>query len=241
MHQASCYERQPQQHLPVILMFERASLSEQVEVALRQEITHGKLRPGQRINAADYKTNWNVSSTPFRDAIRALQIQGFVTVEPRKGVYVAPVNVTTLQEIFELRIAFECIAIELATAHVPQQEALSVRGAYLDARDHLEAGDTSLLAKRDRLVHELAENHCGNSRLQQLLSAHTDLFHWAQNTIIRELPKSYELALPEHIQIMDAVCDRDAAGAAAAMRSHLENSHERLARRLESAPEKNLK
>ena len=222
-------------------MFERASLSEQVEAALRQEITLGRLRPGQRISAADYKTTWNVSSTPFRDAIRTLQIQGFVTVEPRKGVYVAPVNLKSLQEIFELRIALESMAIELATLLVPQQEAVAVRAAYLEARVRAEAGDRSSLAKSDRLVHDLAQNHCGNSRLQHLLSAHTDLFHWAQNTIIRELPKSYELALPEHIKIMDAVCDRDAAGSAAAMRFHLENSHRRLAGRLEFTTEKNLK
>ena len=47
-------------------MFNRASLSEQVETALRQEITVGRLRPGQRINSSDYLTNWNVSVTPFQ-------------------------------------------------------------------------------------------------------------------------------------------------------------------------------
>ena len=98
-------------------MFNRASLSAQVEAALRQEITLGRLRPGQRISASDYLTSWNVSITPFRDAVRTLQSQGFVTVEPRKGVYVAPMNLKTLREIFELRMALECMAIELATSH----------------------------------------------------------------------------------------------------------------------------
>ena len=74
------------------LVFNRASLSEQVEAALRQEITLGRLRPGQRISASDYLTNWNVSITPFRDAVRTLQNRGFVTVEPRKGVYVAEID-----------------------------------------------------------------------------------------------------------------------------------------------------
>ena len=42
-----------------------------------------------------------------------------------------------------------------------------------------------------------------------MLWAHMNLIRWLQNTIIQEMPSSYELALPEHIAIMNAVCDRD--------------------------------
>ena len=65
----------PLQRNEVTLVFNRASLSEQVEAALRQEITLGRLRPGQRISASDYLTSWNVSITPFRDAVRTCRIE----------------------------------------------------------------------------------------------------------------------------------------------------------------------
>lgn len=91
MHQPR-YERHFIQSEQVTLVFNRASLSERVEAALRQEITLGCLRPGQRISAPDYLANWNVSITPLRDAIRTFQSQRFVKVEPRKGVYVVPIN-----------------------------------------------------------------------------------------------------------------------------------------------------
>jgi DNA-binding GntR family transcriptional regulator len=210
-------------------VFNRTSLSEQVEAALRQEITLGRLRPGQRISAPNYLANWNVSITPFRDAIRALQNQGFVKIEPRKGVYVAPINQKTLREIFEVRIALESMAIELAASRADEQEAMRIRRAYAEAGERARMGDIAPLAEVDRSVHEFGCNHCGNHRLQQLLAVHMDVIRWTQNTIIRELPKSYELALPEHIAIMDAVCARDAAGAAAAMRTHLENAYHRMA------------
>lgn len=215
-------------------MFNKLSLSEQVEDALRQEITEGKVRPGQRVTIADYQDRWNVSSTPFRDAIRALEIQGFVQVQPRKGVYVAPLNLDTIKEIFDLRIGLECIAIELATPLVPQDVAESARTAYIELKTALATEDSSALAARDRLVHDLGREHCGNRRLQRLLLSQMDLFRWAQNAIIQNLPHSYEIALPEHIAIMDAVCDRDALRASAVMRSHLENSRERLLARLDS-------
>jgi DNA-binding GntR family transcriptional regulator len=209
-------------------MFNKSSLSEQVEDALREEITLGRLRPGQRVSVSDYQVSWKISSTPFRDAVRSLERQGFLTVEPRRGVYVAPMNAATVKEIFDLRIALECMAIELATPLVPAAEAERVRDAYRRAQSEAKAGDRSGLTDNDRLVHDLAREHCGNVRLQRLLAGQTDLIRWAQNAIVNEMPAAYELALPEHIAIMDAVCAREAGRAAAAMRRHLESSRARL-------------
>ena len=213
-------------------MFNKASLSEQVEDALRQEITEGRVLPGQRVSITDYQESWNVSSTPIRDAIRSLEIQGFVTVEPRKGVYVAPMNHDTAKEIFDLRIALECMAVELATMLVPQEKADEVHKIYVRIKVQLEQGDTSELIATDRLVHDLARDYCGNRRLQRLLASQIDLFRWAQNTSILKMPRSFEVALPEHIEIMKSVCERDKERAARAMRKHLENSRDRLETRL---------
>lgn len=213
-------------------MFDKLSLSEQVENALREEITHGRLRPGQRISVADYQESWKISSTPFRDAVRSLEQRGFIIVETRRGVYVSSMNASAVKEIFDVRIALECMAIELATPLVPSTEAERVRGAYLQAQHQALLGDRSFLSTTDRLMHELALEHCGNSRLQRLLSDQLHLIRWAQNTIIKEMPTAYELALPEHIAILDAVCAREADRAARAMRLHLENSCRRSTEQL---------
>jgi DNA-binding GntR family transcriptional regulator len=156
-----------------------------------------------------------------------LENQGFLTVSPRKGVYVAPMNLKAFQEIFEVRIGLECTAVELATVHVPQKNADEALATYRDAGALLEAGDASALKANDRLVHDLAREHCGNRRLQRLLTEQMDLIRWAQNTIILEIPESYALALPEHLAILTAICARDAAAASAAMRQHLQSARAR--------------
>ena len=208
--------------------FDRASLSEQVEVALKEEIMGGRMLPGQRIHIGDFQTAWKVSSTPFRDALRSLEIQGFVTVEARKGAYVAPLDEQSVSEIFDLRIALECMAIERATLVVPEAEAQRVLNVYLDAQGASAGGNSKPIAQADRLVHELAHVHCRNARLQKALFSHNELIRWAQRMIVRKQSDSYLLALPEHIAIMRAVCARDPQAAAIAMRTHLENSRERL-------------
>ena len=208
------------------VMFNKMSLAEQVQDALRKEITEGRVRPGQRVSMADYQS-WNVSSTPFRDAVRALEIQGFLTVSPRKGVHVSPMNLRAFQEIFEVRLALECVAVELATPLVPEDKARAALETYEQMRPMVAQGDNDNMRANDALVHDLAREHCGNRRLQRLLAEQMDLIRWAQNTIILEMPESYQFALPEHIDIVTAICARDPAAASHAMRIHLQNARSR--------------
>lgn len=136
-----------------------------------------------------------------------------------------------------MRIAFEFMAIELAASRAYEEEAQRIRTAYIEARAPARAGDIFRLAEIDQLVHDFGCNSGGNHRLQQVLGVHLDVIQWTQNTIIQELPKSYEFALPEHVAVMDAVCARDAAGAARAVRAHLENAYRQMVSQLEAAHE----
>lgn len=209
-------------------MFDRSSLSEQVEIALKEEITSGRIQPGGRIDMGSLVAAWNISTTPFRDAVRALEQQGFVKVEARKGIYVIPLGVDAVNEIFDLRIALECMAVERATMHVSDAEASAALKDYLDAEAACRTGNPSLIDRIDRRVHEISSCRCGNFRLQKALAGEMELIRWAQSTIVSKLPDAYEQALPEHIAIMRAICARDAVAAASAMRLHLERSRNRL-------------
>jgi len=57
-----------------------------------------------------------------------------------------------------------------------------------------------------------------------------DLIQWTQNIAIHDFPESRQLAFPEHVAIMEAVCAHDATAAAHAMRAHLENAYRRMDR-----------
>lgn len=209
----------------MIQSFNRLSLAEQAEAALRHEITAGRMAPGSRVNTAEFQASWNISSTPFRDALRALEQQGFVEIEPRKGVFVAAMDLDTLREIFDVRIALEVRAVELATPRIPETALLPLIARYR----LMQAGGPVAIEADDRAVHDLARDHCGNRRLTRMLTAQADLFSWAQNAIIAELPHSYALALPEHLDIAEAFLSRDVGRSTAAMRRHLDNSRDRLA------------
>jgi DNA-binding GntR family transcriptional regulator len=222
-------------------MFNTVSLSAQVESALKEEILSGRLLPGQRIDLQGLAKSWNISPTPLRDAARSLETQGLVSVSPRRGVFVAEVDKKALKEIFELRVALECTATELATPIVPIQEAEDALTAYKRARDATnERERRKALAAIDNLIHDVMIRNCGNSRLIKIMNGLRDHVRWSQQTVIARVPQPYNDTLPEHIRIAEAVCRRDTAAAVVAMREHLENSYHRIAGQLESAPEKTI-
>jgi len=210
-------------------MFNKSSLSEQVENALKEEIISGRLAPGQRIDLNAFSLNWSISITPLRDAVKQLESVGLVEISPRRGVFVSRLDQQAIKEIFELRIALECMAIQLATHAVPIEEARNAKKLYSQAKSALRKEHRDeLLPKIDMLIHNLGIKYCGNQLLVKMMEGLRDLIRWSQQTIIRNLNESYETTLPEHIRIAEAVCARDAAGAAEAMRVHLQNTYNRI-------------
>ena len=216
-------------------MIEKDSLGDQVAEALKEEILSGRLAPKQRIDIGKYAEDWNVSSTPLRDAVKQLEAIGLVEVSPRRGVFVTEIDTQELREIFELRIALESMAIRSATPRVPASEAERVLRLYQEAEGIPDGEERErVLLGIDSLIHDLAIEHCGNSRLIKLIDTLRALIHWSQSTAISHLEQPYAVALPEHIAIAAAVCARDGEGAAAAMRRHLENSYDRITKILDA-------
>lgn len=216
--------------------FTRLSLAEQVEQALREEIISHRLQPNQRIDVAHYASLWAISPTPVRDAIKSLEAAGFVTVSPRRGVNVAPLNQETLREIYEVRIAIECTAIRLACAHVPQARAQEAVQLYRRAQACEGEARMALLSDIDVIVHEIALEYCNNRRLRRTMQDLNDLVRWSRLSVIRNLPQAYDTTLPEHIRICEALVERDADRASREMFAHLSNSLDRISRFLAAQP-----
>lgn len=206
-------------------MINTASLSQQVEDTLRDEILSGKLAPGQRIAIDELAARWGVSSTPVRDAVKRLEQAGFVEISPRRGINVAQLDCRTFKHVFDLRIALECLAVETATERIPTEEIEEAIRAYQDAEAHFRAtGDRSLLAKHDDRVHDLIVSYCDNPKLKEIFSDLHDLIVWARKTIVMRQPSTYERAVPEHLAILAALRERNAEAAQAALRSHLKRA-----------------
>lgn len=85
-------------------------LREIVFEALREAIINGTLEPGERLMEIQLAEEMGVSRTPVREAIRKLELEGFVVMVPRKGAYVAGLSMKDIADVFEIRTALESLA-----------------------------------------------------------------------------------------------------------------------------------
>lgn len=75
-------------------------LSDLVYQHLRQKMLTGELKPGQILNQLQICEELNISRAPLRDALIRLELQGFVTIYPRRGVEIKKVTLHEIENIY---------------------------------------------------------------------------------------------------------------------------------------------
>lgn len=106
------------------------SLREQVYEYLRNEMTTGSLTPGSTINLNKIAEQLGISKTPLRDALIHLEIEGFVTILPRRGVMVNALALKDVKDaydaigIIEASIVLDCFD-QLTPSHISRLEELN--------------------------------------------------------------------------------------------------------------------
>src|SRR5579884_2395332 len=81
---------------------------------LRKRVLRGEYAPGQRLSEVQLSRELGVSRPPLREAMRLLQQEGLLSLQPRRGTFVAPLTAEDVREIYSLRAALEALAVDLA-------------------------------------------------------------------------------------------------------------------------------
>ena len=82
-------------------------LREMVYEELKMQILTGAIIPGTRMMEVELAEEMGVSRTPIREAIRKLEKEGLVTIEPRRGAYASQISTGDMVEILEVRQSME--------------------------------------------------------------------------------------------------------------------------------------
>jgi DNA-binding GntR family transcriptional regulator len=212
-----------------------SSLSEQVEQAVKHEIVSGALAPGQRLSLDELAERMGVSIMPVRDAVRRLESAGFLIVSSRRGVFVSRFDFERFQHLFDIRMALECLAVELSVHRILEDEIDKGLALYCEGQKQLtETGESPILSAADNTVHQLILRYCHNPELIAIMNGLQELIDWGHRIMAMYQPAALEHAAPEHIAILEALKARDAGLAVSAMRAHLQGT---LTRTLGGWPE----
>ena len=98
------------------------SLREQVYQETKNDIITGVHGAGEKLSLDHLAEKYQVSKTPIREALHALQHEGLVDIIPRVGYFVSQMTIKDVQDIFELRLIIESASAEMAARNITDEE-----------------------------------------------------------------------------------------------------------------------
>lgn len=130
-------------------------LREIVYEELKRQILVGEIAPGTRMMEVELAEEMGVSRTPIREAIRKLEKEGLVTIEPRRGAYASEISVKDMVDVLEVRQDLEGMAAALAAEKVTEEEKQAFIKVNSDYEDAIRHGNTEEIIRCDELFHQL--------------------------------------------------------------------------------------
>ncbi len=153
---------------------DHTDLTDQTYSVLRDQILRRTLEPGEKISVDEVAHALGVSRTPVTDALKRLAGEGFVDIRPRIGTFVSELTARDVEELFDIRMAFELFAADQIIEHDQIDTFLDriknpmdmMRMAMVDD----DYGDYEAFIEGDRQLHLILVSVTENQKLLQLFS-----------------------------------------------------------------------
>lgn len=192
-------------------------LREIVYEELKRQIMIGEIAPGTRMMEVELAEEMGVSRTPVREAIRKLEKEGLVTIEPRRGAYASDISVKDMLDVMEVREYLDGMAAAKASQVITEEQKKQLQDAVHLYSDVIEKGDIEDIIKCDESFHTLIVNLSGNKTLIQMVSQVQELVLRFRYIYYDDFSRFGSLP-HEHQEIVDAILsgDKELAGNIAA-------------------------
>jgi DNA-binding FadR family transcriptional regulator len=206
---------------------------------LRGLIAHGEFAAGTRLPAErDLARQLGVSRPSVREALIALEVEGWVEVRTGSGIYVQPAKQRGSQaepngewgplQVMQARELVEAEVAALAARHARKPQLALIAGALAHMREEADAGIEPRTG--DEAFHVAVAQACGNEVLADTVRSywgarHGPLFQRLGDHF--ENPAAWSAALVEHAAVLEAIRAHDASAARSAMQQHLKKATSR--------------
>ena len=203
-------------------MDEYLPLRDVVFKTLRQGILTGELKPGERLMEIHLANKLGVSRTPIREAIRKLELEGLVTMIPRRGAEVAQITEKSMKDVLEVRKVLDDLSVELACERITEEEKELLKNAGVDFEDAVKTGDFAKIAKTDVAFHDIIVTATRNIRLSQMVNNLAEQMYRYRFEYIKDSSQHARL-VQEHEEICQGIIAGDKKRALEAIEKHIDN------------------
>lgn len=146
------------------------SLKEQVYEYLQGQLVKGELLPGSSINMDETSQKLGVSRTPLRDALLQLEMEGFVSILPRRGVVVNHLTLQDIKNYYEIIGALESAALMANFDRIKETQILEMHALNAEMKQAIEKDDFNLYYQKNLKFHDIFLNLCENKNLVRIVN-----------------------------------------------------------------------
>jgi DNA-binding GntR family transcriptional regulator len=227
---------------------EQHGLVDRLAATIQSRVLSGEIATGTRLRQETLASEFGVSRTPVREALRKLQSAGIVEVAPRRGALVRAPTPRDVREAYQVRAELEGLAAELAVELIDDAQLNRLREsehhfrhAITDVIDVRRSGKTvepwsaeSEWERANDVFHQVIQEAAGNAHLLGAIAYLHQTFprHLSWTALSRSSHRLGE-NVEQHQRILAAVEARDATAARAEMAAHIRASGELVALLLE--------
>ncbi len=214
------------QQMPAMITFapvRQRALRESVFEILLLAIVRGEMKPGNWSNHKLLAEQLHVSVTPLREALQDLAACGIIENHYNRGTIVRPFGPAQLTEIFHVRALLEAEATRLACSQMDPEALIELQAQTAGLMSKETPEWASQVITSDDNLHTLIASSCGNQRLREEIFRYRSLLTSIRRAVAdHHFP--FDLALPEHLEIIEALLARESDEAAKAMTRHILSS-----------------
>lgn len=209
------------------------TLIEQAYAQLRNDIVTGQLGPGERLRVEHLKTDYGVSAGTLREAITRLASDALVVTEGQRGFRVAPIALEDLEDITNLRVQIETMALRqsIRTGDSQWRERVGQAFAAISAEEPIAPERRRRWEQLNADFHEALLSGYASPwtvRVLRLLSRHTERYR----SFAMTLPGAVRDVHAEHSAIFEFAMTGQDARAALALEVHIRATPDLLMRAL---------
>lgn len=215
-------------------------LRDMVYKTLRKEILTGTIKPGEHLLELELSERLGVSRTPVREAIRMLELEGLVTMLPRRGARVSKITEKSMQDVLEVRESLDALCVELACMRITPQEKDELKKACEAFERAVLTNDSRKIAEADVRFHDTLIKAAKNDRLVDLEENLSQSMYRYRFEYINE-GSGHDTLIREHRNIYESVISGNADAAAKAAKLHIENQRASILARIRQDEKNELK
>ncbi len=206
------------------------SINIAVADALREAILSGRFQAGERLTEVGLAKAFDVSRNPVREALRVLEVEGIVEINPRKGARVALLSTDEVQEIIELRAELEGMSARYAARRCSDDVRANLIKLLADGDRADEITDVDVLHDLNQKFHNQIAMAGKNRFLVGFMKTLNEKTQW----IFANRPQ-FNIAdnWKEHAAILRAVIDGDEELSSVLAKRHVEDIGKEIAKSTE--------